>query len=477
MNIIKKIVKNSTIAIAGNIANSLVGMFVAIYLIRYLGATRYGEYSIVYAYLFFFQTISQFGIDSIVIREICRDSLRAEKLISNCITLKIVLTGVAIFAACIVLQTIGYPPQVKTLIYIGSFSMLSSLGTLYAAYFRAHLKIEYPMLIQFVFQIVRAVLMLLLIYWKSDLINFIILDLLIQLLQVPVLWRLSKKFVISGLSMDLNIWKEILYASWPIALVGFFSTIYTRIDQVMLFQMIGGKAVGLYAVTVKLTEFLSIIPPMFMVSVFPVISQYAVNSSKKFEKARQLSFKYLSTLIVPIAFGTTILANQIMKLLFGEQFLPATSALKILIWSEIFIFLDTANLTILISAGLQKWNALFSFSIALINILLNLLLIPVWGITGAAVATTVSYGSFIFSAYFFNPTRPFAKQIVISLIKPVIASCIMAVIIWNIPRINLLVTIIIGMVIYFPSLILLKGLTYEDLRYFKRLIEVRANSV
>jgi len=166
-----------------------------------------------------------------------------------------------------------------------------------------------------------------------------------------------------------------------------FIMIYLRIDQLLLFQMKGAEAVGYYAAAVKLTEIFNIVPAAFMFSILPLLSSYFVTSLDKLEQVYELCFRFMSIFIMPVVIGIFVLAGPLVKAIYGEGYLMSIPALKILIWSEIFTFLGVVHINLLISTGLQKLDFIFTSTGAVVNVILNLLLIPRYGIAGASVAT------------------------------------------------------------------------------------------
>jgi O-antigen/teichoic acid export membrane protein len=248
--------------------------------------------------------------------------------------------------------------------------------------------------------------------------------------------------------------------------------IYSRIDQIMLFKMKGAKAVGYYAAAVKLTEIFNIIPVAFMTSIFLLFSKYFVTSQEKLEKTYKLSFKYLSTAIMPIAVGISILSEPIIRLIYGEQFLGSSLALRILIWSEVFVFLGSVHISILISVGLQKLDFIFTSSGAIVNIILNLLLIPHYGIVGASIATVISYGLGVPLSCALKKTRSYGKALANSTLKPLIAAGMMGCFTYLtfVLGLSLIAATLFSIIAYLVFIILLKGLNREDLEYFRKIV-------
>jgi O-antigen/teichoic acid export membrane protein len=265
--------------------------------------------------------------------------------------------------------------------------------------------------------------------------------------------------------------KKILKNAWPILFAGFFVAINTRVDQLILYRLVGNAEVGAYSAVVKLTEFLSFIPVAFSTVIFPFMCESYNSSREKFVFVCRRSFKYMAIIIIPVAIGTSILAEPIINLVYGTKFHGSAATLAVLIWSQIFVFMGCVNGNMLIIMNLQK--ILFSLTLvaAVTNIFLNLWLIPTYSGLGAAIATVLSYGcvgSLIQVAL--RETRPIMLDYLSATIKPIIASIIMGVVIYNLSTLHLMTVIIIGMITYVASILLIKGVDSVDAGYVRQIL-------
>lgn len=472
METVARVAKNTGVVIIGKTISGLLIMAITILLARSLGANRFGIYCFVFAYLGFFAILMDLGVKTILVREISRDRTKANKFLGNAIVMKIILSVFAFVLACSVISFLKYPFDTKLLVYIASLSFLVSFSSLYEVIFQVDLKMKYPALVNIMNVVMRLLLFFYLIYLKAPLLWFVVAYIITLLPGLFIILRLSRKFIKPKFEIDFGIWRKLLKESWPIALTAAFIMLYMRIDQIMLFQMKGPGAVGHYAAAVRLTEALNILPVAFMVSVFPLFSKYFISSRERLEKAYHLSFKYMAIIIVPIAMGVCILSEPIIKLIYGTQFLNVAPALGILIWSEIFAFLGVIHLNILISVGLQKLDFIFTLSGAVVNIILNIVLIPHYGIIGAAVATVISYGVGVPLSCFLIKTRKYGRAMVQSMLKPFIAAAIMGCFTYFafVFHIHLAVIILVSAMLYFGLIVLLKGLNAQDREYIRGIV-------
>jgi O-antigen/teichoic acid export membrane protein len=186
----------------------------------------------------------------------------------------------------------------------------------------------------------------------------------------------------------------------------------------------------------------------------------------------------MAILIVPVAFGTSILAEPIMNLVYGNKFYGSAATLAVLVWSQIFVFLGCINGNILIIMNLQKIMLYLTLTGAIANVLVNLWLIPLYSGLGAAIATVVSYG-FVGGVFqmVLRDTRPIMLDYLGATIKPIIASIIMGIVIYNLLTLHFLIVIAIGMITYAAALIMIKGIDSVDLDYARQILNRRRDVI
>jgi O-antigen/teichoic acid export membrane protein len=184
--------------------------------------------------------------------------------------------------------------------------------------------------------------------------------------------------------------RSIFKDSWPLMLSGAAISIYMKIDQVMIGNILGEKQVGLYAAAVKISEIWYFIPVLICASVFPAIVN-AKNDPPLYKKRLHNLYWLMFILAASLAVPISILARPLVRIIFGQGYLPAAGALQIHIWAGIGIFLAVALSQYLLSENLNIINFVMTLSSAVLNIILNLFLIKSWGINGAAFATLISY--------------------------------------------------------------------------------------
>jgi O-antigen/teichoic acid export membrane protein len=234
--------------------------------------------------------------------------------------------------------------------------------------------------------------------------------------------------------------------------------------------MAGDAQVGIYSAAYRLSDPLNLISNALVVSLFPIMSTTFIKSEEKFTKIYKLSMKYILIIMLPIAVGVTLMADKIIYLIYGSDFKNSASALQIVIWSILFTSMNVVVSHLLISSNLQRLVTLSMTSSAILNVLLNFVMIPVLGYIGAAIATVITKSiMFLVNFYFASRnvrTIPFYRI----LAKPLLGAFIMGIFIHSFSYLNLWVVIFLSCVIYFISLIIIKTFSEEDLDIAKKAI-------
>jgi O-antigen/teichoic acid export membrane protein len=184
----------------------------------------------------------------------------------------------------------------------------------------------------------------------------------------------------------------LLRDSWPLLITAGLTMVYHRIDQLMLYHLAGGDALGHYSTAVRLVEATRILPIAVMVPLVPLMNRDYTHNIARFFKTYSLG---ISVTLVGAFLCLTILsfdAEAIVLLLFGVSYSPAAALIPILAWAEVILFLHLINGCALVASNAQRSLVWMMAGAALTNVVLNWILIPVHGPYGAAVATLVSYG-------------------------------------------------------------------------------------
>jgi O-antigen/teichoic acid export membrane protein len=487
MSTLKRIVKNASVTFIGNNILKVLTMILVIFIARYLGDVEYGKFTFAISFTGLFFLLIDLGTRILVVRDIASNKKNASKIISNIIILKSISSLLVFFIIIIASNLLNYSKETFTSIIIASLGLLfSSFSITFSSIFQAYERLELSIttkliriLLRFAFTIPLLIkgtnfLTILIIYSSVQFIDFII-----------SLFICFKKLVNFKFDFDINFIKSLLKRSFPFFLSGIFVTVYFRIDITLMSKLAPETLIGIYynvsrnaiigwySSAYTLFDALTSIASAVSIAILPVCIIYFKKSKVKLIKIYSDSVKYVTILAFPIAIGITLLADKIIFLLFKETYFHAILALRILIWTIIPLSINYMMGAVMIAIHKEKESLIVLFLNAIINILLNLILIPKFSLYGAAMTTFLTE-IFYFSGYYYIISKSFYKLNIIKfMIKPLLASLIMGWVIFIFRSYNLFILIGIGCLLYFVLLYLFKAYSDEDLILIKRIIKLK----
>ncbi len=402
----KKYFKNTSWLFAEKILRILISFLVTVLVIRYLGPEQFGLLSYAISFYALFTAISVLGLENISIRELVKYPEQRDNILGSVFLLRLVGGIVTIILIALTLFISGEPTDISILILIISTSIVFQSFSVIDYYFRAEVKAKYSVYVMMASVLFTSSLKILLIVLEAPLIYFAIVfsvEFLIAAAGFLLVYKHNKLKIIK--------WKfrketavNLLKDSWPLILAGLVISIYTKIDQVMIKNMLDSKELGYYAAAVKLSEAWYFIPVALTNSIFPAIINAKKVSNKFYFNRMQKLYDILAWMAISIAIPVSIFSREIINILFGSEFQSAAPVLTIYIWAGVAVFLGVASSQYLITENFTKLSFFRTFIGMIFNVILNLILIPKYGIVGAAVATLVSYSVATFSLIFISKT-------------------------------------------------------------------------
>jgi len=389
----KKYLANTSWLFFERIIRIFISFIVSVYVVRYLGPKDFGLYSYILSFFWLFGSLSTVGLEVISTREIIKQPDKVDEINGTVFILRLIGSLAAIVLIGITLLITGEETFTAILILITSVSFLFQSFSVIEYYFRGIVKAKYNAYALSASVILSSLFKIILILMKAPLLYFvfaIVFEYLALAAGLVIVYHYNKLSIFKWkFSKELAV--KLLKDSWPLMLSGLVVMVYMRIDQILIKHMISEEAVGYYAAAVRICEAWYFIPVTLCNSIFPAIVN-AKNVSEEFYNNRmQKLYDLLAWLAIGIAVPVTIFSDQIITILFGSNFAPASPVLIIYIWAGVAVFLGVASSQYLINENLTKLSFTRTSIGMVINVILNLLLIPMYGIVGSAIATLVSY--------------------------------------------------------------------------------------
>lgn len=398
----KKILKNIGWLFFDRIFRMGMGLVVGAWVARYLGPTDFGTFNYLLATIGILTPFASLGLESMVVKELVDNPGRARTIMSTAVTLRLI-SGLIAFGVCVALFYFLKKDEPYTL-YVGIILALTLLAQALISielYYQSKVASRTAVISQSVAYIIANILKIVLILSGASLMAFAVVTALEMTLGGLFMLYSLKRFNNQTLSfgLDMALAKGLMAKGWPLIFSGFMIMIYMRIDQIMLGEMVNDHEVGMYSAALKLSEIWYIIPTIICNSFFPSIIEGKKLSQKIYFKKFQRLFDILFLISVIIAIGVTLFSDQIIDILYGDQYTGAAIILTIHIWAAVFVFLGVGSTNFFIVENLQIKTFTRTALGAVLNILLNLILIPRFFGIGAAIATLISQ---FFSSYGFD---------------------------------------------------------------------------
>jgi O-antigen/teichoic acid export membrane protein len=483
MSTVKKIGKNISFLVIGNVIQKIISLVMVIFLAQKLGVADFGLYSFVFSFVVMFLVFGDLGIGTLILREIARDESKASELIGNAFVIRIglfFLVLLAIFASIFLLhflRSTEYPFIVVIFVLIAGLSLLfDSMTALFRVVFLAFQETQYDFYVNTSVKILLAFLTLSVLFLGYGIKEVLFVDLFSNFVGFALgFFVVTKKFARPKFSLNFSEHKKMLVKALPFCYIAVFMSFYSSIIPVLLSVFKGNLSLGYYAAATRLINIFSFIPVVFMSAVFPVMAAFHASSNKSVNTIILKSFKYLLIVILPIAFATTLLSGRIIELVYPttqfNNFAPASAILSILIWFLVLNFLNFVFLTVFQSTAFEK-KALIVVVVSLAaNIFFSLLLIPRYDFIGAAFASVLSEAIFLISGFYFISKHFFNVFYFFRiLVKPLAASIAVFAFIYLFFFLNIFVLIVVSSLLYFFVLFFIKGFDKEDISFFIKFI-------
>jgi O-antigen/teichoic acid export membrane protein len=394
-----KVFKNIFWAILGKAVNILGSLLVGILVARYLGPESFGLMNYVISYVTLFTIISNFGLDNIEIRELSRNPDEKNVILGTAFLLRIMFAVIAVILVIITLIVFESDGLTIILVLIYTASLIFGAFNVIRNYFTSIVLNEYIVKTEISRTIIGVVIKVLLLYFEAPLLWFIVaitFDYFLISTGYFIVYN-NKIGRISEWFFDKRTANFLVKESIPMLLSGGAVILYQKIDMVIIGNLIDNSAVGQFSVANRFADFAIFIPIIIAQTITPILVNLHKIDNEKYKAKRK---EFLDIMVwggVCMAVGIFILANPAINILFGEQYASAIPVLQIISFKVVFFSLFNASGQIIIIEGLQKIVVLRNIIGCLVNISLNLYLIPKFGIIGAAWSAVITYA---FSGYF-----------------------------------------------------------------------------
>ena len=467
MTTARRIFKNFLSLSTAEVLSRFVGFITIAYLARVLGAGAFGKISFVEAILSYFLIITNLGLNWVGTREVARHKENKDQIINTILILKFTLFFIAFVFLLIFIFFIRKPSDIKLLLFLYGLTLLPA-SLLIDWAFNGLEKMEYTAATNVIAKSIFMVLVFLIIKSASQIFIIPIIKLITDILiVVNLILIFNKVFGKIKFSFNKKVAINLLKMALPLGFSLYMIRIYYNFDTIMLGFMKDNETVGYYNAAYKIILVLIAFASAFYSAIFPVISNYYKSSIEKLKNFQTKITKILISVAIPLGVGTTLLASRIINFVYGYEYFQGAVALQLLIWAVVIIFIDIPFANSLVAVDRQNKFTIFVTMSAVINLILNFLLIPTFGIIGASIATIIAELNLLILSYIEMKKIVFINPF-IYMGRPILASIILGIFISLFsPYAHLLIVVFVSMTVYFFALYIFKGITTEDIQFVR----------
>lgn len=469
------VVKNSVFSLLGSWAIKILSFCFSVFVVRRLGGESYGQYSTVLAYVGIFAIFSDLGLAPYGVREIAKDKEKTSSMFSNIVALRLILSCLAVAMTTSSAILSGRSPDLVLGIFVASCSLF-----LYAVQgpldmlLMAKERLDYSATFSVVNQLVFVGLGTIVLLKGYGVIGLIV----ASLCGVGAMASLSFVVIqrhLGGLrwQVDPSMWPRLMKAAFPFGVIGFTLGLSYKVDTVLLQYFQGDAVTGWYNAAYNLIFTLTTISHAVNLSLYPSMVRQHATDPDKMAQIYNRALKYLFILSLPIAAGTTVVGDKIVFFLYSEKFSAAILPLRILIWVLPLMFLSELMGNIVVIHN-QENRVARSIGVSTgVNLILNLIFIPRFGLKAASVITVLTEAILV-AQYLWMLRQELASIDRISaFFKPAIAATFMGIVVWAFREWDLGIVVAIAAVTYLAGIGLLGVVDAKEVNFLRHLLHRR----
>lgn len=476
-----RVIKNTLTPLTANLFNRAVDLAFAVFMVRLLGPELAGRYAFAVVFIGYFAIATDFGLGTLLTREVSRRPDQAGRLLVNVLWLRLLLWTIALLALAVVLllyrQLSGLTGDTVITIVLLAFALLpQAIASAFSALFQAHERMEVPALVSVGTNLMKVALGVPVLLAGGGILGLGAVALVTTALTALVFWALARLLLRPPPGQrDPGYQRTLAREAAPLMVNSLLNSIFFRVDILLLQPLRGDRETGWYSTAYKFLDGLLLIPSLFTLAAFPLLSRYATQSPNALRRATQRGLKALLLIAFPVAAGMTLIADQLVRFLFGPEFAPSSRVLQLLVWFFPLSVINGYVQYVLIALNQQRFITIAFFVAATFNLLANLVAIPLWGMMGAAATTVLSELALL--APFLWMLRRHLGGIGLTglMVRPALAAAAMGVLLWPLlvrgwPFLGL---VPLGVILYTGALVVLRALDEEDWALVRSLLTRR----
>lgn len=484
MNTIQRLLSNTALAFIANVVSRAGTTLLFILIGRTLGPTDSGVFSLGTTYFTIVFGLSALGLHELLVREVAPRRAESARYFTNYLVLRLVFSLLSYLLLVLgLLWFHPYSPQTTQVVLILALAALpEAVSTICGALFEAHERLAVPALVA----IINSAVKLIGGFWllqrgaavagANPIVQIawlmVIAGVVSLIVYPPALIRLFRRSPQAGRTRpDFRFSLAQLRQTPGFFTIHLFSVLDYQTDAFLISLMLTETDLGYYSAALTITLAISLMSFAVRAAIYPVMSRYAHEAPDKLALLYGKANQYLLALSLPIAAAVSLLARPIIRLIFGEAFGPAVPVLQISVWAAVFLLINVPNARLLLVDNRQGAAAGLTGISMTVNVIANLILIPILGIVGAAIARVIASAAFFLSIHLYVRANILRSSFLSLLPRPLLATAIMALAMWPLRELPMLVPLAAGAAVYTAAAFLLRVVPAGDLVYWRQAVK------
>ncbi|MBO1926353.1 flippase [Thiomicrorhabdus sp. 6S2-11] len=382
---------NTSWMMAEQFLRIIAGLFVGIWVARYLGPEQFGLFSYVLAFTAIFGGIAKLGLDGIMVRELVNFPEKRDVFLGTAFWLKIIGAFMVMGLMAVIVPFTSNDATTNTFIFIIAAGLIFQSFEVVEFYFQSQVLAKIVSICKVIQLALSSVIKIYLVLNEAELIWFVLVtafDAFSLAISYFIAYKINQHSSFYK-HFDLSIAKQLLKDSWPQIITGIAVLIYMKSDQVMIQYMIGSYYNGLYSAAVNLYLAWVMFPYVLTISVFPLIVKLK-DDVLKYERFLVYLSAFVFWTSMLVFFIILLVGDLLINLTYGVEYKGSAIVLVILMFASAFTALGSVSGRYLTAENMLKKVASRTVIGAILNVILNFLLIPKYGIVGAAISSLIS---------------------------------------------------------------------------------------
>ena len=464
-SVVRRVAWNTAAQGAGKAVILTIGLASVVITTRYLGATGYGKVALAFAFTQTLGILADVGLLTVVVREISRDPASTDRLVGNALVLRLVLSLALLALAALASLTLSWDTQVRVAVLIAGVPfVLGLVNSALVAVLQARLRMDRAVVADVIGRAASFAALVLVVTLDAGFYAVVATAAVGALATLLVTWAIVFREARPRPRADREVWRRLLVLALPVGAALAVSELYFRLDTLLVSVFRPYDEVGLYALSYRMVELIGILPAIVMTSVFPLLARYLQESRELAARTVDAAGDLFVAIGAPIAAGGLVVAPELVRLIGGDEFAGSAGPLRLLLFAVVLAFVSGLFGHALIAGGRQGSALRLGIAALVFNLVLNLALVPPFGIEAAAAVALASElvlaGGGLVLVRRDLGLRPHFRL----LWRATAAAAVMAAVLALVSELSLALLLPLGVVLYMAGLWLLGGLDPRRLR-------------